>query len=68
MIQKTRMETMNPPGWGALLRQRRRVWSGDPGSVHGEGGCVDLGMGGCVRSGCDGAQLPRTGLVHGEQG
>jgi hypothetical protein len=43
------------PGWGALLRQRRRAWKGGQGSVPGEGGGADPGMGGCVRSGCDGA-------------
>jgi uncharacterized protein with FMN-binding domain len=53
-------------GWGALLRQRRRSSNGDQGSVLGPVGFLGTGRGGCVRSGCDGAQPPRMGLVHEE--
>ena len=51
--------------WGAMLRQRRRAGNGDQGSVAGLVGSLRGGLGGWVRSGCDGAQPPRHGVGSG---
>jgi hypothetical protein len=54
--------------WRALLRQRRGAWKGDAvvGARRGRLP-VQVGGGGWVGSGCDGAQPPRMGSVHGRE-
>jgi hypothetical protein len=61
-LDDSRSTSWDPePGWGALRRQRRRAGEGDWARVQRKGGLARFDPGGCVRSGCDGAQPPRAG-------